>query len=49
MGDFNFPKEVITWTQSEFGGMVGHVHGVHSDDTKSANAMINFMNDIASV
>ena len=49
MGDFNFPKEVITWTQSEYGGMVGHVHGINSDDTKSANVMINFMNDIASV
>ena len=49
MGDFNFPKELITWTQSEFGGMVGHVHGVSGDDTKSANVMINIMNDIASV
>ena len=49
MGDFNFPKEVITWTHFEFGGMVGHVHGITSDDTKSANVMINFMNDIASV
>ena len=49
MGDFNFPKEVITWTQSEFGGMVGHVHGITSDDTKSTNVMVNFMNDIASV
>ena len=29
--------------------MVGHVHGITSDDTKSANVMINFMNDIASV
>ena len=29
--------------------MIGHVHGIASDDTKSANAMINFMNDIASV
>ena len=49
MGDFNFPKEVITWTRSEYGGMVGHVHGITSDDTKSANVMVNFMNDIASV
>ena len=29
--------------------MVGHVHGITSDDTKSANVMVNFMNDIASV
>ena len=49
MWDFNFPKEVITWTQSEFGGMIGHVHGITSDDTKSANVMINFINDIASL
>ena len=49
MEDFNFPKEVITWTQSEFGGMVGQYHGITSDYTKSANVMVNFMNDIASV
>ena len=49
MGDFNFPKEVITRSQSEFGGMVGHIHGITSDDTKSANVFINLRNDIASV
>ena len=32
MWDFNFPKEVITWTQPELGGIVGHGHGIHSDD-----------------
>ena len=49
MGYFNFHKEVITWTQSEFEGMIGHVHDISSDDTKSANVIINFMNDIALV
>ena len=29
--------------------MVGHVHGITSDDTKSVNVMVNFMNDSASV
>ena len=49
MGGFKFPKEVTTWAQPEFEGMVGHVFGIMNDDTKSANVMINFMNDTARV
>ena len=49
MGDFNFPKDVIAWAKSEFGGTVATIKGEKSESSKSAEILLDFTTDLGMV